>query len=114
MEQATSLSATSEAKLSCDDIITELRKNGVSVLAAAIKSEEIDEARQTVLSHTELLKNTRPTTSSRHLAGFHQFPVLEPLHQLITGNRRVQEVTAGLLGADYRTIGLSDITINRS
>lgn len=114
MEPATSLIATSKAEPSGDDIITELRQNGVGVLAAAITSEEIDEARQTVLSHTELLKNTRPTMSSRHLAGFHQFPVLQPLHQLITGNRRVQEVVSGLLGADYRTIGLSDITINRS
>lgn len=114
MGPANSLITTSERNPSSEDIITELRQNGVGVLRAVIEPEAIDEARQTVLSHTALLKNTRPTKSARHLAGFHQFPVLEPLHQLITGNQRVQEVTSGLLGADYRTIGLSDITMNRS
>jgi len=60
------------------------------------------------------MKRTRPTLSARHLAGFHRFPDLEPLHVVITGNPMVTESLHALLGAPLRTIGLSDITINRS
>jgi hypothetical protein len=97
-----------------DGTINDLRRIGVGLLRAAFKPTAVNEARDTVLAHIGLMKNTRPTPSSRHLAGFHQFPALEPLHQLITGNRPTQEVLTRLLGSGYRTTGLSDITINRS
>lgn len=97
-----------------DRFAAEVLQNGVGVLRAVFAPDEVDRARQTVLAHVDLMKNTRPTVSSRHLAGFHRFPVLEPLHHLITGNRQISEALTNLLGPYYRTIGLSDITINRS
>lgn len=97
-----------------DTLIGELRRDGITVLRAAFAEEAIDAARHTVLAHTHLMRNTRPTPSSRHLAGFHRFPTLEPLHHLITGNPGLRALFTELLGADHRTIGLSDITINRS
>lgn len=99
---------------SSDDSIAEIHRDGVGLIRSAVDPDEIDQARRTVLAHAELMRNTRPTASSRHLAGFHRFPGLEPLHRMITGNRRVSEMMTGLLGSDYRTSGLSDITINRS
>ena len=71
-------------------------------------------ARRTVEANLHLLRNTRPTVSAGHLAGFHRYPVLEPLHQLLTGNDRVRRHAAALCDRDARTIGLSDITVNRS
>ena len=97
-----------------DDVVAAVHRTGVAVVRSAFDPGEIDEARRTVLAHRHLMKNTRPTPSSRHLAGFHRYPALEPLHRLITGNRPTQEVMIRLLGADLRTIGLSDITVNRS
>lgn len=95
-------------------VAAEVKQTGVGVLRAAFAPEAIDYARRIALAHVDLMKNTRPSASSRHLAGFHRFPVLEPLHQLLTGNQRTSEALTDLLGPDYRTIGLSDITINRS
>lgn len=100
--------------LHADLIADEVRQNGVAVLRAAFAPDEIERARRSVLAHVDLMRNTRPTPSSRHLAGFHRFPELEPLHLLLTGNQQTQEVISSLLGPEYRTIGLSDITINRS
>jgi hypothetical protein len=97
-----------------DGFAAEVVETGVGVLRAAFTPDQINSARQTVLAHVDLMKNTRPTASSRHLAGFHRFPALESLHQLLTGNRHTNEALTNLLGPDYRTIGLSDITINRS
>jgi hypothetical protein len=97
-----------------DGPVADLHRIGVGLIPAAFTATEVDEARHTVLAHLSLMRNTRPTPSSRHLAGFHQFPALEPLHQLVTGNRLTQEVMTRLLGPSHRTIGLSDITVNRS
>jgi hypothetical protein len=61
------------------------------------------------------LKNTRPTPSSRHLAGFHRYPELESLHGQLAGNKKVLNFMKLVLGVQQvRSIGLSDITINRS
>jgi len=107
--------SASPTRLPSDDgVIADVHRSGVGVLRAVFEPTEVDEARRTVLAHVGLMKNTRSTPSSRHLAGFHRFPALEPLHQLITGNQRTRDVMTGLLGPEYRTIGLSDITINRS
>ena len=96
------------------DVETDVKASGVGIVRSAFKLSDIRQARRTVLAHIDVMKNTRPTPSSRHLAGFHRFPALEPLHQLITGNRPIIEHLTRLLGEDLRTIGLSDITINRS
>lgn len=97
-----------------DGIIDDLGRDGVGVLRAVFTPNEIIDARRMVLDRIGLMKNTRPNASSRHLAGFHRFPELEPLHQLLTVNPRTRAVMTHLLGAGHRTIGLSDITVNRS
>lgn len=92
----------------------DVRTLGAEVLPGAFDDATIDEARRLVLTHTALMKRTRPTPSARHLAGFHRFPALAPLHDLITGNPTVTDRLHALLGPELRTIGLSDITIDRS
>src|SRR5262249_46356927 len=58
-------------------------------------------------------KNTRPTPSSRHLAGFHLYPELESLHNLLAGNKKVLNFMKLVLGGQQaRSIGLSDLTLN--
>lgn len=71
-------------------------------------------ARDVVLAHNDRMPNTRPYAGARHLAGFHRFPALEPLHHMLSGNEHVKNAMARLCGDHYRTIGLSDITVNRS
>ena len=94
--------------------LDEVRSAGVQIVPGAFDAATVDDARRLVLAHTDLMKRTRPTPSSRHLAGFHRFPALEPLHLLLTGNPMVVDRMSSLLGGDLRTIGLSDITIDRS
>lgn len=91
-----------------------IRERGVAVIPQAFGADEIARARTLVLSHLHLMHNTRPTPSSRHLAGFHRFAELDELHRLITANRLVLHHLRQLLGDRLRTIGLSDITVNRS
>jgi hypothetical protein len=97
-----------------DDELNEVRTSGVEVIAGAFDAATVEEARRVALRHTDLMKRTRPTPSARHIAGFHRFPALEPLHRSITGNPVVTGRLHALLDADLRTIGLSDITIDRS
>ena len=75
---------------------------------------DIELARAKVLSNLDLMKNTRSTASSRHLAGFHRYPELEPLHSMMTNHPLIKAYMTELCGQSMRTIGLSDITINRS
>jgi len=68
-----------------------------------------------VLRHKALLKNTRPSPSSGHLAGFHRYPELECLHAALAANGRILDFLNFVMNGDnVRTIGISDITINRS
>jgi hypothetical protein len=97
-----------------DHALDDVRSTGAGVIPDAFDAATVADARRTVLAHTDLMKRTRPTPTARHLAGFHRFPVLEPLHTAITGNRAVTDALDDLLGAPLRTIGLSDITIDRS
>ena len=94
--------------------LDEVRSAGVEVIVGAFDAATVDHARRVALAHSDLMKRTRPTPSARHVAGFHRFPALEPLHTAITGNPLVTERMQVLLGAPLRTIGLSDITIDRS
>jgi len=92
-----------------------LRRHGVTVLRGAFERDEIAAARDRVLRNVRLLRNTRPTPSSGHLAGFHRHPELEPLHTMLTGNPGIRQlVEAALGGEDACAIGLTDITLNRS
>ena len=92
----------------------ELADAGAVVVGNCFNNADIETARRTVLDNVGLMRRTRRNPSSRHLAGFHRYPELEPLHQMITGNDLVRETMSTLLGPDFRTIGLSDITVNRS
>lgn len=94
--------------------VSAIQNCGVGVIPQAFTAEEVAIARSTVLANYHLLKNTRPSPSSRHMASFHRFPGLEPVHTLLTGNAKVVGVLTELLGPALRTIGMSDITINRS
>jgi hypothetical protein len=95
-------------------LVGEATDRGVAVIRGALTSEEIANARRAVEANLHLLRNTRTTPSAGHLAGFDRYPALEPLHHLLTGNERVRRHAAALCGRDAHTIGLSDITINRS
>lgn len=92
-----------------------LKKHGFAVLPNLFNPEQIAYARKTVLDNMHLLKNTRPTVSSRHLAGFHRHPQFENLHAMLASNPGVCAFIRGALDdMEIVTIGLSDITINRS
>jgi uncharacterized protein YjlB len=84
------------------------------VLRAVFDPAEVAEARRLVLAHRHLLRNTRPTPTAGHLAGFHRYPELEPLHAMLTQNPVLRSCVAELCGPCARTIGMSDITVDRS
>ena len=96
------------------NLVGQISDTGVAIIENVFNQVDIDRARNTVLANLSLMKNTRQSPSSRHLAGFHRFPALEPLHVLMTANASILEALEQLLGPDFRTIGLSDITVNRS
>jgi hypothetical protein len=93
----------------------ELHQSGYTVLKGVFSNEMITDARRLVLANRGLFRNTRPTHSAGHLAGVHRYPALEPLHTMLTGSSASQDLLKGALrGRGIRSIGLSDITINRS
>lgn len=95
--------------------VHELRENGVTVLRGVFDRPTIAAARERVLANRRLFRNTRPTASAGHLAGFHRFPALEPLHAMLTGSAAIVDLVGlALRGDGVRTIGLTDITVNRS
>ena len=63
---------------------SQLVRDGYTCLQGLYPPPEIAQARQRVLEHIQLLRNTRPNPSSGHLAGFHRYPELEPLHTLLS------------------------------
>jgi hypothetical protein len=98
-----------------DQRLQELRRDGSTVLKSVFDQPTVNLSREQVMEHWCLYKNTRPTRSSRHLAGFHRYPELESLHNLLVGNTKVLNFMKLVLGGRRtRSIGLSDITINRS
>lgn len=91
-----------------------VRTSGVCVLPGVLGPAEVAEARRAVLAHRDLLRNTRPTPTAGHLAGFHRYPELEPLHAMLTGHPTLRAAVAELCGPHARAIGMSDITVDRS
>jgi len=91
-----------------------VRRDGAAVFPSVFSQDQIAWARELILENTAFMPNTRPSPTSRHMAGFHRFPTLEPLHLMITENATVRRIMEHLCGAHARTIGLSDITVNRS
>jgi hypothetical protein len=104
------VTALSAASTSVDDV----RALGVGVLRHVLDPTAVAEARRLVLEHRRLLRNTRPTASAGHLAGFHRYPALEPLHAMLAEHPVVSECIADLCGPGARAIGMTDITVNRS
>lgn len=92
----------------------DLERDGVAVLEGVFSADDIARAREQVIAHQDLMSNTRELASSRHLAGFHRYPQLEPLHLMLTAEPEIQKSVRALCGDKVRTIGLSDITVNRS
>lgn len=92
----------------------QLSEQGFVVLDG-LSPPEVRHARQCVLENAALLRNTRPNASSGHLAGFHRYPSLEHLHGLVSANAGALDVLKDATGcSEMRSIGLSDITVNRS
>jgi hypothetical protein len=93
----------------------QLKQDGVTVLRGVFAYKNIKEARTQIIKNRYLFKNTRPTPSSGHIAGFHRFPMLESLHSMLSCNPIVNDfIDFCLNNHPVRSIGLSDITINRS
>jgi hypothetical protein len=102
-----SLKLAHHARMLCED--------GFVVLDALLPPPEVDDARSCVLANTGLMRNTRPNISSRHIAGFHRYPELEHLHLLLSTNAPILETLRKATNSlAIRSIGLSDITVNRS
>jgi hypothetical protein len=91
-----------------------LTHSGFVKLPGIFSSEQIADARALIAANADLLYQTRSTPNSLHLAGFHRYPELEPLHELLTQNYQITKLLSEVAGGGIRTIGLSDITIDRS
>ena len=92
----------------------QLRERGFTVLDG-LPSPAVEDARRSVIENAHLLKNTRPNPASGHVAGFHRYPELEHLHALVSSNPIVLDILSQASGSSrIRSIGLSDITVNRS
>lgn len=92
-----------------------LQTAGYAVLRAVHDASTVVAARGLIIREREHLRNTRPSVSAGHLAGFHRHPNLEPLHALVSCHPRILSVLRNAVGGSgVRTIGLSDITMNRS
>lgn len=95
--------------------LSELKSRGFVVLPNVFAADAVASARELVLNNRHLFKNTRPTKSSGHLAGFHRYPHLGVLHGMICDNANIQSLLRGAVGGcELVSIGLTDITINRS
>ena len=92
-----------------------LQSHGFAVLPFAVDAPTVAEMRDLVCANLGRMANTRPNPASRHIAGFHRLPVLEPLHSKLTENPALNcALSEFYANRDYVTIGLSDITVNRS
>jgi len=97
------------------NLFEKLKHEGFCVLPRAVDAGAIDWMRKRVVANLGIMGNTRPNPTSRHLAGFHRYPALEPLHQMMTSNGAlIGTLTEVYKSADFVTIGLADITVNRS
>lgn len=95
--------------------VDDLRRHGHVVLPGLYPAEQVAWARSLVLRSLPLFKNTRPNPSAGHLAGFHRYPELEPLHISLSSHPLILQVLRQAAGCEtMRSIGLSDITVNRS
>lgn len=93
----------------------ELTSKGLSVMPGVFTQLTLDSVKTLITDNLHLLRNTRPTPSSLHLAGFHRYPEFESLHSLLSCNKVVHGFLKYVLNDErIRNIGITDITINRS
>ena len=64
----------------------DINEFGYCFVPNAFDQPEIVQMRKNVLDNLHFMSNTRPTKTAYHIAGFHRFPELEPLHRKISGN----------------------------
>lgn len=100
--------------LDTKSIQNSLSDNGYAVIPSAFSPQEIPDIRKEILANLHLFKCTRTSDNARHLASFHRHPRLEALHTRLSCNSKVLQSLEAVFGEDLATIGLSDITINRS
>lgn len=95
--------------------VPQLQENGFTTLRGIFEQEEVSSYRELIQQNLNLFKNTRLSSSALHLAGFHRFPELESLHAQLAGNPVVHRLLQHLHSdSGLQSLGLSDITINRS
>ena len=93
----------------------DLLENGICVLDKQIDEKFICEARKTITKNINLFKKTRKYKYSGHLAGFHRFSQLVFLQEKLLSLPLVNEVIQNVAASSHlKTVGISDITINRS
>lgn len=96
-------------------MLRELNENGYCIIPEVFGESDISAMREIVTANIDKMGNTRPNKASRHLAGFHRYPALESLHNIITSNALLSTSLETVFEpTGYISIGLSDITINRS
>lgn len=94
---------------------TLLKTNGFAILAGAVDPNTVTSLRQQISDNFHLMANTRPNPASRHIAGFERYTDLAPVHETLESNAALNLALDQIYGSDaYDTIGLSDITVNRS
>jgi len=92
-----------------------LAEKGFCVVPGVFDAPAIDQMRRAVLGNVDMMSNTRPTQTARHLAGFHRFPCFEAIHAAIATDPQVRRILDGVYSdCQMIALGLSDITINRS
>ncbi|MFN8829652.1 MAG: hypothetical protein ACK5W0_07245 [Labrys sp. (in: a-proteobacteria)] len=94
--------------------VTELHDRGYAVLRAVFPPNEIAAFREVVLANLAAMAKTRRIDHAYHLAGFHRHASFRPLHERIANEPAINRFLAQYYTGTYRTIGLTDITINRS
>lgn len=95
--------------------INSLKKNGFCILSDVFNNLEINQMRDEVIANLKIMAKTQNREQSYHLAGFHRYPSLSRLHSNLVSNQQINVALKTFYGADdYITIGLSDVTINRS
>jgi len=93
----------------------QLNEQGYCILPGLFSRSTIESFREVVLAHKHLMGQTRNNVQSFHLAGFDRFAPLQALHCEIAASPGLQNVLRAFFApSDFHTIGLTDITINRS
>ena len=97
-----------------DELIA-LAEQGYCVVPGVFDASAIAQMRLSILGNVDIMSNTRPTQTARHLAGFHRFACFEAIHAAIATGPRLRHILDNVYrDSQMIALGLSDITINRS